>query len=79
MCVAACGAILTAVTGVINSPNSPDTYPDNSYCRWVLDLPPGYVIQLTWHSFSLESGYNCQYDWVEVFDNTTFPGRRMGE
>ncbi|KAK3892747.1 hypothetical protein Pcinc_003437 [Petrolisthes cinctipes] len=74
-----CGAILTAVTGVINSPNSPDTYPANSYCRWVLDLPPGYVIQLTWHSFSLEDHHNCNYDWVEVFDNSTFPGRRMGE
>ena len=30
---------------------------EDSYCG----------ISLTWNSFSVESGYNCPYDWVEVF------------
>lgn len=69
------------ITGVINSPNSPENYPSNTDCTWVLDLPPGYVTQLTWHTFILEHHSRCAYDYVEIFDNSTVPGNggMMGE
>lgn len=75
-----CGGVLTEITGVINSPNSPETYPTNTDCRWVLDLPPGYVIRITWQSFSLEDHHNCEFDYMEIFDNSSVPGQggRMG-
>ncbi|XP_045117385.1 cubilin-like [Portunus trituberculatus] len=75
-----CGGVLTGITGVITSPNSPETYPTNTDCRWVLDLPPNYVIQITWQSFSLEHHTDCQYDYIEIFDNSSIAGQsqRMG-
>ncbi|KAK7065275.1 hypothetical protein SK128_012047 [Halocaridina rubra] len=76
-----CGGVFRELSGHINSPNSPDTYPGNLDCYWVLDLPSGYVIQLTWHTFVLESHYNCAYDYVEIFDNSSIAGNggQMGE
>ncbi|XP_042234787.1 cubilin-like [Homarus americanus] len=76
-----CGGVLRDIFGLVNSPNSPDTYPSNTDCNWVLDLPPGYVIQITWQSFSLEQHFNCRYDYIEIFDNSSIPGSggRMGE
>ncbi|XP_071514687.1 cubilin-like [Panulirus ornatus] len=76
-----CGGVMRDITGLINSPNSPETYPSNTDCTWVLDLPPGYVIQITWHTFALEHHVDCHYDYVEIFDNSSIPGMggRMGE
>ena len=59
---------------MISSPNAPDTYPPNSVCRWVIDVPTNYVIQLTWHSFVLEEEYECEYDYVTMYDNATVAG-----
>lgn len=71
---------MRALSGVINSPNSPERYPGSTDCYWVLDLPEGYVIQLTWSSFSLSGSRSCNDDYVEVFDNSSIPGMggRMG-
>ncbi|XP_068206241.1 LOW QUALITY PROTEIN: cubilin-like, partial [Palaemon carinicauda] len=76
-----CGGVLRATSGHITSPNSPDRYPHNTDCRWVLDLPPGFVIQISWQTFSLESHYNCDYDYVEIFDNSSIAGNggQMGD
>ncbi|XP_045623432.1 cubilin [Procambarus clarkii] len=75
-----CGEVMRALSGVINSPNSPERYPGSTDCYWVLDLPEGYVIQLTWSSFSLSGSRSCNNDYVEVFDNSSIPGMggRMG-
>lgn len=66
-----CGGVLRNSFGTISSPNSPDRYPGNSDCTWVIEAPPGYVIQLAWQMFVLESHENCQFDYVEIFDNST--------
>ncbi|RXG73623.1 Cubilin [Armadillidium vulgare] len=75
-----CGGIHRTLSGTINSPSSPESYPGNTDCRWVIDLPPQYVIQLTWNSFSLENHFSCRFDYVEIFDNSSVPslGGRMG-
>ena len=38
------------------------------------------VIRLTFNTFNLERSANCQYDYVEIFDNSTSTetGGRLG-
>uniref|UniRef100_A0A6A7FUH2 Cubilin n=1 Tax=Hirondellea gigas TaxID=1518452 RepID=A0A6A7FUH2_9CRUS len=66
-----CGGVLRDAFGSISSPNSPDRYPGNSDCTWVIEAPQDHVIQLAWQMFVLESHENCFFDYVEVFDNST--------
>ncbi|XP_047482510.1 LOW QUALITY PROTEIN: cubilin-like [Penaeus chinensis] len=75
-----CGGIIRDLSGHINSPNSPDLFPSTTDCRWILDLPPGYGIQITWHTFALGSS-SCESNYVEIFDNSSIPGMggQMGE
>ncbi|KAF2368216.1 EGF-like domain, partial [Trinorchestia longiramus] len=66
-----CGGILKGTSGSVSSPNNPGTYPGNSDCTWVIEAPPGHVVQITWQMFALESHANCAYDYVEIFDNSS--------
>ncbi|KAG7161827.1 Cubilin-like 2 [Homarus americanus] len=59
-----CGGVLRDIFGLVNSPNSPDTYPSNTDCNWVLDLPPGYVIQITWHVN--HDGFSFTYHGIDA-------------
>jgi cubilin len=33
--------------------------------------PPGSIVRLTWLAFSLEPHPDCNYDYVDVYDNNT--------
>ncbi|BHF77144.1 Bone morphoproteintic protein 1 [Sparganum proliferum] len=63
-----CGGHLKANQGIITSPGYPREYPPNANCTWLIEVPFGFSVVLTFKSFELEGQMNCPYDYVEVFD-----------
>ena len=57
---------LNKTSGEFASFNYPHLYPNGAKCSWTINAPPGYLIQLTFHSFNLESSEDCQADYVTV-------------
>ncbi|XP_061757354.1 adhesion G-protein coupled receptor G6 isoform X2 [Nerophis ophidion] len=52
--------------GLLASPCYPQQYPNSQSCRWRLQAPPGFVVQLTFVDFQLEEAPGCVYDRVAV-------------
>ncbi|XP_064476878.1 transmembrane protease serine 9-like isoform X2 [Ornithodoros turicata] len=50
-------------------------YPKNAFCMWQLVAPPGKAIELIVEEFSLQSSFECNTDFVSVYDvgNFTLP------
>ncbi|XP_078603367.1 CUB domain-containing protein 2-like [Branchiostoma floridae x Branchiostoma japonicum] len=54
---AGCGGNLTAPSGgPVTSPNYPSDYGDNELCEWLITVPAGSTIRLTFDSFDTEDG-----------------------
>ncbi|XP_033626382.1 low-density lipoprotein receptor-related protein 12-like [Asterias rubens] len=51
------------------SPNFPNNYDSNLDCSWTLSVKSGAIIQLRFHTFNLEQGYDT--DYVNVYDGDT--------
>ena len=49
--------VLTNLTGIITSPNYPQTYGYDKYCSWLIKTDEDYVIELTFDFFSLAYPY----------------------
>ena len=47
--------ILTDPNGMITSPGYPENYPNSIESHWLIQLPPGQFIEVTFSSFELES------------------------
>ncbi|XP_028330321.1 adhesion G-protein coupled receptor G6-like isoform X2 [Gouania willdenowi] len=61
-----CEAVRTEAQGEITSPCYPQNYPNSLTCRWSLQAPAGFIIQLTFLDFDLEVATDCIYDRVVV-------------
>ncbi|CAL1530801.1 unnamed protein product, partial [Lymnaea stagnalis] len=59
-----CGATLKGVTGSLQSPNFPDSYPAFANCVWKIEILPPKVIELKIQSLDIEN----LYDWLEIYD-----------
>ncbi|XP_066263228.1 exoskeleton protein RP43-like [Branchiostoma lanceolatum] len=59
-----CGGTLTAPEGNVTSPNHPSDYGNNENCEWIITVPGGSTVSLTFDSFNLESGY----DFLTIYD-----------
>jgi cubilin len=57
--------------GTFQSPFHPNVYPHGVNCTWFITVTPGFIIRLTFNAFTLEHAYNCNWDYVEIFDNYT--------
>ncbi|KAJ6666703.1 hypothetical protein lerEdw1_020427 [Lerista edwardsae] len=77
---AACGGTLTEPDGSIASPGYLTIYPHGVNCIWTISVQPGHLIRLTFTSFNLEFDYNCNKDYLEIYDNITMTrlGRYCG-
>ncbi|MGH0144022.1 UNVERIFIED_CONTAM: hypothetical protein FKN15_047101, partial [Acipenser sinensis] len=76
---AGCGETLTGPTGTITSPGHPTNYPHGANCTWYISVVPGHIVRLTFTSFNMEFHHNCDYDYVEVYDNgTVATGTKLG-
>ena len=62
------GAEKTPKKGIVESPNYPDSYPNNINVTTNIIVEEGYNIELTVDSFDLEddSKSGCRFDFVEV-------------
>ncbi|XP_029168402.1 cubilin-like [Nylanderia fulva] len=72
-----CGGLFKESTGVIQPPVENGRYADNEQCIWTIQAPPGYIIQLTWLSFNLESHTNCIHDYVKLYEIYTSPDENI--
>ncbi|XP_071156308.1 cubilin-like isoform X2 [Mytilus edulis] len=66
-----CGGTFTTEEGTIQSPYFPDAYPGNKECIFIISLPAGSRITLTFSSFDVEDSSDCSYDYVEIRDGTS--------
>ncbi|KAG7527098.1 cubilin [Solea senegalensis] len=74
-----CGDTLTSPSGTITSPGHPTSYPHGANCTWYISALPGNLVRLSFDSFNLEYHDNCNYDYVEVYDNGTVQtGTKIG-
>ncbi|XP_019619754.1 PREDICTED: seizure 6-like protein [Branchiostoma belcheri] len=66
--VSGCGGNLTAPTGgPVTSPNYPSNYGNNQDCEWLINVPAGSLIRLTFDSFDLEE----DYDFLRIYDGAS--------
>uniref|UniRef100_G3PX65 CUB domain containing protein 2 n=1 Tax=Gasterosteus aculeatus TaxID=69293 RepID=G3PX65_GASAC len=63
-----CGGILSAPSGNVSSPNFPGLYPYNIDCSWLIVVPEGSSVLLTFHHFELEYHANCAYDYIKIYN-----------
>ncbi|KAG8443219.1 hypothetical protein GDO86_011865 [Hymenochirus boettgeri] len=70
-----CGGSLTALSGVIASPNYPMPYYHNSECYWPLKASSGNIFEIKFENFELESHRSCEHDYLAIYDgnNTHSP------
>lgn len=74
-----CGDTLTSPSGSITSPGHPNNYPHGVNCTWYIRVIPGNLIRLSFDSFNLEYHVDCNFDYVEVYDNGTVEtGNKIG-
>ncbi|XP_017602355.1 PREDICTED: deleted in malignant brain tumors 1 protein [Corvus brachyrhynchos] len=73
-----CGGLLQELSGSIQSPGYPSSYPNNAYCVWRIQLwDPARRIQLQFTDVQLESS-TCSYDAIEVYDGGSPQSQRLG-
>lgn len=58
-----CGGQWTSGSGVVLSPNHPNSYPSNADCNYFLGAA-GNNVELTFTNFAIERGPGCQYDFL---------------
>lgn len=65
-----CQALIDRVQGVIESPNFPDSYPENQNCLWDIKGGRKNKIMLSFSHLNLENdnSLSCDYDYVEIID-----------
>lgn len=74
-----CGATLTSPSGTITTPRHPTNYPHGANCTWYINIAQGNLVRLTFDSFNLEYHADCNFDYVEVYDNGTVEtGNKIG-
>nr|XP_046226989.1 cubilin [Scatophagus argus] len=74
-----CGDTLTSPSGTVTSPGHPNNYPHGANCTWHINVTPGNLVRLSFESFNLEYHANCNYDYLEVYDNGTVQtGTKIG-
>nr|DBA25188.1 TPA: hypothetical protein GDO54_012746 [Pyxicephalus adspersus] len=54
-------------SGVLESLNYPNTYPNNQNCSWTIQTTMGNTISYTFTTFQLEP-FSCSYDYVQLYD-----------
>ncbi|KAI3364652.1 hypothetical protein L3Q82_011435 [Scortum barcoo] len=66
-----CNMVLTEAQGGFTSPCYPQKYPNSQVCKWIMQAPAGFIIQLSFLDFELEEAPGCIYDCVVVKTGNT--------
>jgi len=78
----AAGVSLIGNSGHFTSPNYPNNYPNSKTCRWLISVPVGHRVKLTFETFLLETclvSSTCTCDHVEVRDGSDGGSRQLGK
>lgn len=61
---------LTGSSGTLQSPSRDSNYPPDLSCDWLITVPEGKIVKLSFDSFDLQSANwgQCEEDYVEVLD-----------
>ncbi|XP_057209546.1 adhesion G-protein coupled receptor G6 isoform X3 [Triplophysa rosa] len=70
-CTANCNVLLTDSLGSFTSPCYPSDYPPSQACKWTIQAPAGFIVQITFLDFDLEEAHGCIYDRVVVSTGTS--------
>ncbi|KAL9973596.1 hypothetical protein ACROYT_G020071 [Oculina patagonica] len=70
---------ITGPNGTLQSPQDRSTYPPDLLCNWLITVPEGNIVKLTFHEFDLQSSLGCTKDYVEVFDGNNSYSESKGK
>jgi len=68
---------IEAGSGVLQSINYPENYPDNVDCTWTITAELGMNVQVNITDFLLEGGEGCPYDYLELSDASGYFSGRL--
>ncbi|KAG1963562.1 adhesion G-protein coupled receptor G6 [Pimephales promelas] len=66
-----CNVVLTDSQGSFTSPCYPNDYPPSQACRWTIQAPTGFIVQITFLDFELEEAQGCIYDRININTGTS--------
>ncbi|XP_070538905.1 uncharacterized protein [Ptychodera flava] len=64
--------------GAIASPGYPAAYPNDVDCEYQIQVPEGYIVQLTFEDIEVEYSSDCAYDYIAVYDGPDSSSELMG-
>uniref|UniRef100_H2ZSE4 Procollagen C-endopeptidase enhancer n=1 Tax=Latimeria chalumnae TaxID=7897 RepID=H2ZSE4_LATCH len=76
--IAQCGGEITGDSGYIASPDFPSQYPPNKRCTWLITVPEGQVVMLSFQIFDIEMDTLCRYDYLDVYNGHSNRSQRLG-
>lgn len=65
-----CGETFYNRYGYIESPNYPNSYPNNAQCAWQIYVSPGALLELYFYTFDIESSMGCTKDSFAIHDGS---------
>eukprot|EP00794_Sanderia_malayensis_P005157 gene5157-5807_t len=76
-----CGGVLNVDSGMIKSPNFPNSYSNNCDCKWTIYIRRGYVIKFKFLTFSLEKDDKVRLcrDFLIIYDGPTSSSSSLGK
>ncbi|KAK2147338.1 hypothetical protein LSH36_558g01028 [Paralvinella palmiformis] len=67
--IAQCGGTISGSSGLIESPNYPQSYDNNEDCEWIIHGPTGHFLTFTIEDFHLDGNQNCTgTDIIQIRD-----------
>uniref|UniRef100_A0A673LLX8 Adhesion G-protein coupled receptor G6 n=1 Tax=Sinocyclocheilus rhinocerous TaxID=307959 RepID=A0A673LLX8_9TELE len=66
-----CNVVLTDSQGSLTSPCYPNDYPPSQACKWTIQAPTGFIVQITFLDFELEEAHGCIYDRIIISTGTS--------
>ncbi|NP_001072.2 cubilin precursor [Homo sapiens] len=63
-----CGGTLYGDRGSFTSPGYPGTYPNNTYCEWVLVAPAGRLVTINFYFISIDDPGDCVQNYLTLYD-----------
>lgn len=72
-----CGGIFTGLAGDISSPSAGGAYHHNLECEYLIQVPAGSRISLTFQEFELEHDSSCNFDYLEIYEGASTLGNMI--
>lgn len=61
-----CGGLLSGEEGEFSSPGYPEPYRQNGYCIWIITVPSGNKLELSFDAFDLDESSSCSSHYLMV-------------